>query len=142
MKLAYRHCRFHVQRLRGVDQAFTSLGSRGFVPGALRHLLPSCCSNPRRDWLCQTVRLCECTPWVVCAMKSGGALNHSEMPAKIAVFFLQKATARFLPAPKRADGVSGAKASSHCATTHYHFYRSNGLEAATGTHPPFFSQPP
>ena len=137
MSRAYRNCQTHVQRLRVPDQASVTSGSRGCVPGELCHLLSSCCSNPRRYGLCPVVRLCECMPWAGAGVKSIGETARSEIPAKIAVFFLQKTTARFSPAPKRADGVSGAKALSHCATTIYPHHRSNGLEARAGTFPPF-----
>ena len=115
------HNRNRGQRLRGERPDMPpSPGSRGCAPGELCHLLPPCCSNSRRDWLCQTVRLCECTPWVVSAMKSGGVSNHSEIPAKI-------------PALSR-------KALSRIQ---YIFHTTAcWLEARTGTSPPFYSQPP
>ena len=125
-----RNCRSRVQRLRGWgDDTRLPSGSRGRAPGILRSLLPPCCSNPRRVfvslsywWRANAVRLCECMPGLVSIVKSSGALNQSDNLAKIAAFFV--------------------KASSHCATSHYHFYRSNGLEAATGTHPPFYFHGP
>ena len=155
MSVMSRNCRGRVQRLRGGgDDTPLPLGSWGFAPGALRHLLPPCCSNPRRDWLCQTVRLCECAPWVISAVKSSGALNHTEIPAKIVAFrkviahpVRHSGASRNLPlscgkTPAFA-GVTAqegrytcSQASGHRANTQYQYHRSNGLEAKAGTHPP------
>ena len=160
------HNRIRGQRLRDERPDMPpSPGSRGCAPGELCHLLPPCCSNPRRDWLCQTVRLCECTPWVVSVVKSSGALNHSEIPAKIAVFRKGECVSsghtlvrhpgksrgpfrrlKWIPAfagmtIKRKAGSScshPSQASSHCADTQYQTTSSYGLEARAGTFPPFF----
>ena len=86
MSRAYRNCRTHVQRLRVLDRASKTSGSRGYAPGELCHLLSSCCSNPRRDELCSTVRLCECMPWAGAGVKSIGKTARLEIPAKIAAF--------------------------------------------------------
>ena len=125
--LTYQDCQNHEQRPRVFVKVTEASGSRGCVPGVLRHLLPLCCSNPRRGsvslpywWEAASlpVRLCECMPWTVAGVKSAGPNNVSEMPAKIAVFH--------------------AKASGHCANTQYNTYRSNGLGAGAETTPPFF----
>ena len=155
------HNRIRGQRLRGEGPDMPpSPGSRGCAPGVLRHLLPPCCSNPRRDWLCQTVRLCECTPWVVSAMKSGGASNHSEIPAKIAVFrkvfahpVRHSGASRTLPQScGQTPAFAGvtvqerrytcSQASSQCANTTLPIHRSNGLEARAGTFPPLILRCP
>ena len=86
MSRTYRNCQSHVQRLRVNGKVPFISGSRGCVPGVLRHLLSPCCSNPRRDEPCSTVRLCECMPWSVAGVKSAGEHNVSEIPAKIAAF--------------------------------------------------------
>ena len=88
-----RNCQSHVQRLRVSDEVTATPGSRGCVPGELCHLLPLCCSNPRRGsvslpywWEAASlpVRLCECMPWAEARMKSAGNYLRSEMPAQIA----------------------------------------------------------
>ncbi len=122
------HNRNRGQRLRGGwPDMPPPPGSRGCAPGELRHLLPSCCSNPRRVsispglGLAASVRLCECMPWNASRMKSAGLKGVSEIPAKIAVFFVKALSQRALPLQN---------------------YCSNGLEAVTRTFPPFFPQPP
>ena len=143
------YCQNHVQRLRVSVEVTDISGSRGLVPGILRSLLSLCCSNSRRgfvspvdwDWQVLPVRLCECEPWAVAGVKSAGQNHCSEIPAKIAAFFLQKVTARFSSAPKSADGVSGGQALSR---TQY-FFTSTAcwLGVRTGTFPPLsFHGPP
>ena len=88
------HNRIREQRLRGGRPDMPpSPGSRRHVPGELCHLLPLCCSNPRRGsvslpywWEAASlpVRLCECMPWAKARMKSAGNDLRSEMPAQIA----------------------------------------------------------
>ena len=123
-----RNCRNRVQRLRdGGDDTPLSSGSRGSAPGELCHLLPSCCSNPRRVFVSPVhglaglpVRLCECEPWVVSAVKSGRASNHSEIPAKIAAF----------------QGWASGR-------IHYLFHTTACWPGVrTGAHPPLFPRPP
>jgi hypothetical protein len=81
------HNRIRGQRLRDDRPDMPpSPGSRGCAPGALRHLLPPCCSNPRRDWLCQTVRLCECEAGRPAMVKSRGVLGPVQRLAKVAAF--------------------------------------------------------
>ena len=91
--LTYQTCQNHVQRLRMFVEVANISGSRGYAPGVLRHLLSSCCSNPRRTRISPdlglatfAVRLCECMPWAVAGMKSAGSNNSSEISAKIAAF--------------------------------------------------------
>ena len=162
------HNRIRVQRLRGGRTDMPPPpGSRRHVPGELCHLLPLCCSNPRRGsvslpywWEAASlpVRLCECMPGGVSAMKSGGASNHSQQLAKIAAFRMGVSAfpkVRHSGASRNLSQVCGqtpafagvtimgrkehpSQASSHCANTQYHTTRSYGLEARAGAFPPFF----
>ena len=156
-----RNCRSRLQRLRGWgDDTSQSSGSRGYAPGELCHLLPPCCSNPRRDWLCQTVRLCECMPWNVAGVKSAGSNSVSEISAKIAAFrrgasvfpkVRHSGDSRTLPqscgkTPAFAGVTVWGRArhlSLASSRIQYLFHTAAcWLEARTGTHPPFFSQGP
>ena len=125
MSTMSRHCQNRVQRLRGFGgDTLWSSGSRGLAPGVLRLLLCPICSNPRRgyvspvnwDWQVLPVRLCESEPWMISRMKSAGALNHSEIPEKIAAFQSWVSSRLFGPASR--------------------------LGARTGTFPSLYSQPP
>ena len=154
--LTYQDCQNHVQRPRVNGKVPFSSGSRGYAPGELCHLLSSCCSNPRRDWLCQTVRLCECMPWTGAGVKSIGQNARSEIPAKIAAFrrgvthrFRHSGASRNLPQScGKTPAFAGvtvqerrytcSQASSQRANTTLPIHRSNGLEARAGTSPPFF----
>jgi hypothetical protein len=129
MSTMSRHCQNRVQRLRGFggDTPLSS-GSRGLAPGILRSLLSLCCSNSRRDfvspvdwdWQVLSVRLCECEPWMISRMKSAGASNHSEIPAKIAAF----------------QGWALSR-------IHYFFHTTAcWLRVRTGTFPPFYFHGP
>jgi hypothetical protein len=93
MSTVSQHIRYRVQRLR--DKGETSplpSGSLGFVPGELCHLLPSCCSNPRRtgispdQGLAAIVRLCECEADRTAVVKSSGHHGSVQHLAKIAAF--------------------------------------------------------
>jgi hypothetical protein len=129
------HCQNRVQRLRGGGATLPcASGSRGRAPGVLRHLLPLCCSNPRRT-SSETVRLCECGPWAGAHVKSVGHTLRSEIPAKIAAFFLKKTTARPFPLPKGSRGVSGVRASGRIHSLSPHHACRPG--ARMGTFPPF-----
>ncbi len=124
--LTYQICQNHVQRLRVFVEVTNAPGSRGCVPGILRSLLPSCCSNPRRvsispdPGLAASVRLCECMPWATSHMKSVGSKGRTEISAKIAAF-----------------------QSWALSRTHY-IYHSTAcwLEAWTGTSPHLIFKPP
>ena len=103
MSTVSRNCRNRGQRPQGGGATMPpSFGSRGRAPGALRLLLPLCCSNSRRmvqpfpslPPLCAgdtmgsafaSVRLCECEPRMMSGMKSAGACYSFKIPAKIAV---------------------------------------------------------
>jgi hypothetical protein len=125
---AYLYCQNHVQRLRVFVQATDISGSRGLAPGVLRLLLCPICSNSRRnfvspvdwDWQVLSVRLCESEPWMISRMKSAGASNHSEIPAKIAVF--------------QGQALSRIQ----------YFFKSTAcwLGVRTGTFPPFYFHGP
>ena len=172
----YRNCQSHVQRLRVSVEVTATPGSRRHVPGVIRHLLPLCCSNPRRGsvslpywWEAASlpVRLCECMPGGVSAMKSGGASNHSQQLAKIAAFRMggrvsHKPTfnrhpgesrgpfhcAKGIPAfagmtVKDGGGRSAFHPSQALSRIHYLFHSTAcWLEARTGASSPFLSQPP
>ena len=101
MSLAKPHCRNSLQRSRTGNLAVPVLGSRGRAPGALRLLLPLCCSNSRRmvqpfssdppfcaadiiEQAFASVRLCESEPRMMSGMKSAGACYSFKIPAKIA----------------------------------------------------------
>ncbi len=117
MSIVSRNCRIRLQRLRGlVDDTALSLESWGPAPGEICHLLPSCCSNPRRS---NSVRLCECEPLSDANAKNIGISGLTEIPAKIAAFFVL--------------------ALSHLSI--FYHYRCNRLKARTGAFPPFFIQP-
>ena len=149
MSTVSRDCQNHGQRPRGGGETSPlSSGSRGLAPGELRHLLPLCCSNPRRmvspltptalyragdkrAVAAKTVRLCECEPRMMSGLKRVGACYSFKMPAKIAVFLLKKATTGF-----RVRGV-WALSRIHC------FFQTTAcwLEARAETFPPFFLIP-
>jgi hypothetical protein len=121
MSTVSRNCRIRLQRLRGlVDDTTMSPESWGPAPGVIRHLLPSCCSNPRRR-LWDAVRLCECEPLSDAGAKCAGISGLTEIPAKIAAFLVL--------------------ALSHI-TRFFQIYRCNRLEARTGAFPPFFYKLP
>ena len=160
--LTYQDCQNHVLRPRVSVKVTDISGSRGCVPGELCHLLSSCCSNPRRDWLCQTVRLCECMPWAGAGVKSTGQTTRSEIPAKIAAFCKGEGSSKigrhsgesrnlpqfcgqtpaFAGVTVREKAFHLSKALSHCANTNYQHYRSNGLEAGAGTSPSLHLEAP
>jgi hypothetical protein len=160
MSTMSRHCQNHVQRLRISVKVTDISGSRGFArrmpsrgmrififcmsflghAGILRLLLSLCCSNPRRgfvspvdwDWQVLPVRLCECGPWLISLVKSGGSKISHANRAKIAAFLSKEATARFR--------VSRCQALSR---TQY-FFTSTAcwLGAWTGTFPPLILRCP
>ena len=110
MSLARLHCRNSLQRSRTERLATFVPEGRGRAPGALRRLLPQCCSNSRRmvqpfssdppscaaehgpvetpamakEWAFASVRLCECGPRTASPVKSRGLQRPSTIPAKIA----------------------------------------------------------
>jgi hypothetical protein len=119
MSIVSRNCRIRLQRLRGlVDDTAMSLESWGPAPGEICHLLPSCCSNPRRH-LHDAVRLCECEPCVNAGAKNIGISSLREIPAKIAAFSVLALS----HLPRSSSSI-----------------RCNRLEAKTGAFPPFLSQ--
>ena len=131
---ACHHCQNHVQRLRGLDQASTSPGSRRRDPGVLRPRRPIGQSNSSGKQNSTGLRRPVETP---CDLEP----CQRKPDAKIAAFLLKKTTARCSPAPSGAVGVSGVKASSR---THFLFHTTAcRLDARTETSPPhFFAQPP
>jgi hypothetical protein len=117
MSIVSRNCQIRLQCLRnqGADTPWFS-GSWGLAPGEICHLLPSCCSNPRRH-LHDAVRLCECEPCVNAGAKNIRISSLREIPAKIAAFSVLALS----PLPR-----------------FFKLYRCNRLEARTGAFPPFF----